>query len=750
MQPHYIELYSQNEDGNNRLIYAGTGYSKDKIFIRHGYGKIYHENGNVFYEGNFYDDKFHGNGTIFYSNKIIAYEGNFAQGLPNGAGKLYHEDGTLYYEGSFSDGKMSGQGILYYDDGCLKYKGNFLNGKMNGNGTLFSYYNEDTVEYEGEFKDNKKEGKGILYDEDGITILYEGDFKQDTMNGKGKSYYNGELEYEGDFENGKWQGKGKLYHRYVINWSAGGREEGGLLRYEGEFQKGVPCGKGRAYRSDGSLWGDCIFNTFDFDPGECDHSYALEWTDHECLDREIRSFSALVIPNWTGSGKIYRQDETIMYEGTFIEGYLDGEGKTYYEDGSLEYEGEFDYGTKKGLGKLYRENGVLKYEGEFDEDFPNGKGKSYNEDGVLEHEGYFEYGEWIGVSEVEDEDIEEDIENESSFLQSSLFDYSPIEKDKSIYKDSVFRYVKQIKEDSIVKCSGDSVASQNIHSSYDASLSAYLQELDNMIGLSEVKRQIHSLVNLIRVQNERRERNMTVMPMSYHMVFTGNPGTGKTTVARLIAKIYADLGIIAKETLIETDRTGLVAEYLGQTATKTDKIINKARGGVLFIDEAYSLVRDGKDQYGLEAIDCIMKRMEDYRDDLVVIVAGYKEPMEQFLFANPGLKSRFNQYIHFENYTITELIDILDAFCNKNGYAIQDECRKIFAKLLELQMKNPEFMKTFSNGRYVRNVFEKLILAQSNRLSYINISDADDSALTELTVQDLQYLINNHEFEKTF
>jgi len=173
-------------------------------------------------------------------------------------------------------------------------------------------------------------------------------------------------------------------------------------------------------------------------------------------------------------------------------------------------------------------------------------------------------------------------------------------------------------------------------------------------------------------------------------------------------------------------------------------------GGVLFIDEAYSLAQDRRDEYGSEAIDCIMKRMEDYRDDLVVIVAGYQEPMKRFLEANPGLKSRFSQQILFENYSLSELMEILDQFCIKNGYTIQSECRNLFIKKLEEQMSNQTFMETFSNGRYIRNLFEKLVLAQGNRLSQTDIGVMSDDALSEVAFQDLQYIITNQEFEKTF
>ena len=188
-------------------------------------------------------------------------------------------------------------------------------------------------------------------------------------------------------------------------------------------------------------------------------------------------------------------------------------------------------------------------------------------------------------------------------------------------------------------------------------LDSYMRELNDLIGMDEVKKQVHALVNFLRIQSVRKERGLPIVPMTHHMVFEGNSGTGKTTVARILAKIYANLGVVSKGTFVETDRAGLVAGYLGQTALKTDAVIKSARGGVLFIDEAYSLIQD---DFGREAIDCLLKRMEDYRDDLVVIVAGYRDQMELFLSANPGLKSRFSHYIQFENYNLSALMKILE------------------------------------------------------------------------------------------
>ncbi|MBQ4608822.1 MAG: AAA family ATPase, partial [Clostridia bacterium] len=201
-----------------------------------------------------------------------------------------------------------------------------------------------------------------------------------------------------------------------------------------------------------------------------------------------------------------------------------------------------------------------------------------------------------------------------------------------------------------------------------------MAELDSLIGLDGVKREVRSLINLIKVRKMREQHDLKVMDMSFHMVFTGNPGTGKTTVARLVAKIYKQLGFLSKGQLIETDRSGLVAGYVGQTAGKVTEVVSSALGGILFIDEAYALARKGMDNdFGREAIDTLVKLMEDNRDDLVVIVAGYTDEMHDFLTSNPGLISRFNKYIDFPDYTDDELMAILAMNAKKQGYTVSDE-----------------------------------------------------------------------------
>lgn len=242
-----------------------------------------------------------------------------------------------------------------------------------------------------------------------------------------------------------------------------------------------------------------------------------------------------------------------------------------------------------------------------------------------------------------------------------------------------------------------------------------LEELNALVGLDKVKEEMQSLVNLIKVRKMRQNYQLPQMDMSYHMVFTGNAGTGKTTVARMVAQIYKELGVLSKGTFVETDRAGLVAGYLGQTAMKVKEVVKQAKGGVLFIDEAYSLTSwDAGDDYGIEAIDTLVKEMEDNRGDLVVIVAGYRDEMERFLKANTGLVSRFNKYIDFEDYTQDQLLEILRMMAEKAGMTIQEEALTLVREYL-MEMKE-EKRHDFGNARGIRNVFERIVTNQANRL----------------------------------
>ena len=256
------------------------------------------------------------------------------------------------------------------------------------------------------------------------------------------------------------------------------------------------------------------------------------------------------------------------------------------------------------------------------------------------------------------------------------------------------------------------------------SLEELMEQLDSLVGLDEVKKDVKSLVNLMKVRKLRQENGLPVPPMSLHMVFMGNPGTGKTTVARLISGLYAAIGVLSKGQLVEVDRSGLVAGYVGQTALKTQEVIKSALGGVLFIDEAYSLSSGGENDFGREAIETILKAMEDHRDDLIVIVAGYSGPMGDFLSSNPGLESRFNKYFHFPDYTGEQLMAIFSAQCEKNGYKLTEESEKAARELFDRLYA--ERNENFGNGRDVRNRFEDMIVRQSNRVAAMENPGKDD------------------------
>ena len=261
-----------------------------------------------------------------------------------------------------------------------------------------------------------------------------------------------------------------------------------------------------------------------------------------------------------------------------------------------------------------------------------------------------------------------------------------------------------------------------------------LAELDALCGLDKVKEDVKSLINLVKVRKLRQEAGLPVPPMSLHMVFLGNPGTGKTTVARLLARIYHSIGVLSKGQLVEVDRSGLVAGFVGQTALKTQEVIEKALGGVLFIDEAYALTnQESPNDFGQEAVEVILKGMEDNRDDLIVIVAGYTDLMRNFIHSNPGLESRFNKYFQFEDYTGAQLAEIFRSQCKKNGYTIDETTDKAAAEAFELMYEQRD--ENFGNARDVRNIFETAIARQANRVAVMENPTKED--LMALTIEDL-------------
>lgn len=261
-----------------------------------------------------------------------------------------------------------------------------------------------------------------------------------------------------------------------------------------------------------------------------------------------------------------------------------------------------------------------------------------------------------------------------------------------------------------------------------------MEELNSLIGLEEVKAEVQSLANIVKIQKEREAKGLKNTSMSYHCVFSGSPGTGKTTVARILARIYKDLGVLKKGHLVETDRSGLIAEYVGQTGPKTNHLIDSALGGVLFIDEAYALLDSKGGGYGEEAIATLLKRMEDNRDNLVVIVAGYRNEMKRFIDSNPGLQSRFTRYIDFPDYSGEDLYKIFMMRAKKYSYKLDSEADNYLRQALDYVVAHKN--KNFGNGRYVRNLFEMATTQQANRLStYSNLTEDD---LCNLSKEDLE------------
>jgi hypothetical protein len=264
-------------------------------------------------------------------------------------------------------------------------------------------------------------------------------------------------------------------------------------------------------------------------------------------------------------------------------------------------------------------------------------------------------------------------------------------------------------------------------------LEELLAELDALVGLERVKADVRQLVNFLKVQKMREEQGLKSLPVSRHLVFYGNPGTGKTTVARLLAEVYRTLGILRRGHLVETDRAGMVAGFVGQTAIKVREAVQKALGGLLFVDEAYTLSSGGENDFGREAVETLLKMMEDHRDDLVVVVAGYTGKMQEFLDSNPGLRSRFNRHVHFDDYDPQQLVRIFQTFCHKADFKLTPGGEKELAAVFRVLTASRD--ETFGNARTARNLFEAAISKQANRI--VSLPEVNKEILLAIEAADI-------------
>lgn len=412
-------------------------------------------------------------------------------------------------------------------------------------------------------------------------------------------------------------------------------------------------------------------------------------------------------------------DGTISeYEASFLSDYFDfvisAEDLKNYIDEHNTYTTEFEQTVPQTLVRLI-----------------NSDNEKYSEEKILPYsdsEAYISVFECLGKEFLvcDGEACQEEINDFTTYI-STLKNYK---NNNAVFPNKVKSTISVVDVHP-----GENIPKFNEAGEKEDSLSDLLCELNNLIGLQVVKNDVNSLIHLQDIRQLRRKRGLKDIPISNHLVFYGNPGTGKTTVARLLARIYHAMGILSKGQFVEVDRSGLVAGYVGQTALRVQEVVEKSLGGVLFIDEAYSLTySDNGNDYGKEAVDTLLKAMEDHRDDFIVIVAGYPELMSKFIDSNPGLRSRFNKYINFEDYNVEELKSIFKVMCKNAGYNPTEETLNYSSDVFEEKYRKRS--ANFANAREVRNYFEKAIMNQADRLFLID--NPTNEQLCTLELEDIK------------